>query len=62
LEKNIEIALSRVEGGYSSFIEYRGLQIELLESKLELLETVFELKVAETEISRLIGGITRMKG
>lgn len=61
LEKNTYIALSRVEGGYSSFIEYRGLQIELLEAKLDLLETVFELKVAETEISRLIGGITKAR-
>lgn len=59
LTSNTEIALSRVESGYSPFIEYRGLQIDLLEAKFNLLETIFDLKIAETEITRLTGGITR---
>lgn len=49
----------RFEGGYSVFIEYRGAQLELLKTKLQRLETIYNLKVAETEILRLTGGIGR---
>ncbi len=59
LEKNLDIAASRFESGISSFLELRDVQVRLIESKLDLLEAVFELKVAETEIIRLTGGILK---
>lgn len=61
LTKNTDLAQERFESGYSIFIEFRDLQIQLLEAKLDLLQTTYDLKVAETEIIRQIGGITRKR-
>jgi len=57
LKKTLDIAAFRFESGISSFLELRDVQIRLIEAKLDLLEAAFELKVAETEIIRLTGGI-----
>lgn len=59
LHKNLKIASIRLDNGESLFIEYRDLQIKLLEAKLGLLDSIFELKIAETEIIRLTGGILK---
>jgi len=59
LRKNQEIAYERLLGGYSVFIEYRDIQLKLMNAEFDQLETMFELKIAETEIIRLIGGLTR---
>ena len=57
LEKNLILGSERLDSGHSLFIEYRDLQIKSLEAKLGMLQSIFELKVTETEITRLTGGI-----
>ncbi len=59
LEKTLDIAAFRFESGISSYLELRNVQIRLIEAKLDLLAAAFELKVAETEIVRLTGGILK---
>ena len=61
LEKNLDLAKDRYEAGISLFIEYRDLQIQLLQANYDLLETLFDLKLTELEIMRLTGGITNYR-
>jgi len=51
----------RYDGGYAIFIEYRDAQLMLLNAELRKLETIYEIKIAETEIIRLTGGLLKMK-
>ncbi len=56
LTESLDLYKERYESGYSVFIEYRNAQMELLDAQLKSLESVYQLKLAETEILRLIGG------
>lgn len=59
LIQNLDIASFRFESGISSYLEVRDIQVRLIETKLKVLEAMFELKVAETELIRLTGGILK---
>jgi len=61
LKENLQIAYERMLGGHSIFIEYRDIQIQLVEAEFALLESIFNLKVTEIEIIKLIGGITKIR-
>jgi len=58
LKKSLDIAKDRLEGGYSTPLEYRNTQLDYLNSNIDMLESLYELKSAETTMIRLTGGIT----
>ena len=57
LTENLVIAEDRLENGYSIFVEFRDAKLELAKSQQEVLQTIYEMKIAEVEIIRLIGGL-----
>ncbi len=57
LAENLSSAEDRLENGYSIFVEYRDSRLELLEAELEVLQTLFDMKMAEVEIVQMIGGL-----
>lgn len=59
LSQNLDIANERLIGGYSTPLEFRTVQLDYLQSRLEQLETIFELKAIEIGLTRLTGGISR---
>ncbi len=61
LKESLSIMKDRYDGGYAIFIEYRDAQLMLLNAELRKLETIYEIKIAETEIIRLTGGLLKMK-
>ena len=59
LDKNLKIAENRLTNGYSIFIEYRDAKLELSKARMEILETLYELKITEVEIIQLVGGLVQ---
>jgi len=59
LAENLSIAENRLANGYSIFIEYRDAKLELSKAQLDVLQTYYELKMAEVEIVQLIGGLLK---
>ena len=57
LAENLSIAEDRLQNGYSIFIEYRDARIDLLEAELDVIQTMYDMKLAELEIVQMIGGL-----
>jgi len=58
-EQNIEIAAERFRGGLINSFDYRSIQVAYLNAAFARLNAVFNLKVTETELIRLTGGLVR---
>ena len=57
LSENLTIAEDRLQNGYSIYIEYRDARIDLLEAELDIIQTIYDMKMAEIEVVQLIGGL-----
>jgi len=59
LKKGLEIQKQRLDSGYSQFLEFRSLQMDFLQSQLKAAEMIYDLQVAEIEILKLTGGLSK---
>ncbi len=61
LKKNIALEKDRYKNGFSSLLDYRSLQQEMLNAELTRLEAIYELLVNEIEILKLTGSLTKYR-
>lgn len=57
--RNIEIGEERFRGGLINSFDYRVIQLNYINANQALLQAIFDLKLTETELQRLAGGLTR---
>lgn len=58
-EQNIEIAEERFRGGLINSFDFRSIQVAYLNAAFARLNAVYNLKLTETELIRLTGGLVR---
>ena len=58
-QTNLEIAEDRFESGLINSLDYRQIQLQLLQSQLSRLQALRDLIESETELIRLTGGLVR---
>lgn len=58
-QQNIEIAEERFRGGLINSFDFRSIQVAYLNAALTRLNAIFDLKITETELIRLTGGLVR---
>lgn len=58
-EKNLQISEERLRGGQISSFDYRAVQLAYINASQARLSTLFNLKNAEIELIRLIGGFVK---
>lgn len=58
-EQNIEIAGERFRGGLINSFDFRSIQVAYLNAAFARLNAIYELKLTETELIRLTGGLVR---
>ncbi len=57
--RNIEIGEERFRGGLINSFDYRVIQLNYINANQSLLQAIFDLKLTETELQRLVGGLAR---
>ncbi|GJM34707.1 MAG: membrane protein [Saprospiraceae bacterium] len=57
--RNLNISEERFRGGLISSFDYRTVQLNYVNATQTLLNSIYNLKVTETELTRLIGGLVR---
>lgn len=58
-QQNIEIAEERFRGGLINSFDFRSIQVAYLNAAFARLNAIYELKLTETELIRLTGGLVR---
>ncbi len=58
-QRNLNISEERFRGGLISSFDYRTVQLNYVNATQGLLNSIYNLKVTETELTRLIGGLIR---
>ncbi len=58
-QQNLDIAGERFRGGLINSFDYRSIQLSYIQASQQRLQAIFDLKVTETELIRLIGGLVR---
>ncbi len=58
-QQNLNISEERFRGGLISSFDYRTVQLNYVNATQALLNAIYNLKVTETELTRLIGGLVR---
>ena len=58
-QTNLDIAEDRFESGLINSLDYRQIQLQLLQSQLSRLQALRDLIESETELIRLTGGLVR---
>ncbi len=58
-QQNIKVAKERYDGGLISAFDYRTIQLAYVNAIQVRLNAIFNLKLTETELIRLTGGLTR---
>ena len=61
-QTNLEIAEDRFESGLINSLDYRQIQLQLLQAQLSRLQAIRDLIESETELIRLTGGLVREEG
>lgn len=57
--QNLRIAEERLKGGLINSFDYRAVQLAFINAEQARLNAVFNLKITETELVRLMGGLVR---
>ena len=58
-QTNLQIAEDRFEGGLINSLDYRQIQLQLLQAQFSRLQAIRDLIESETELIRLTGGLVR---
>lgn len=58
-KRNLEIADERLRGGLITSFDYRTVQLNYINAAQARLNAIFNLKITETELVRLTGGLVR---
>lgn len=58
-EQNLQIAEERFKGGLINSFDYRSIQLSYINASQSRLTALFNLRVTETDLIRLIGGLVR---